>query len=102
MELWFKAKNGMLLTSREVAAAALIVDGKNISPTNEKEIREYAEICMGIVEEVKHPSLAYLILNGQKTKAIQLYYNANKDKGVNLVLAREVIETLEKRLKSNQ
>ena len=103
MHLYFKTANGSIKTSVDIADAALIVDNRIIPIDDHEAIRNFVRVCcLGIEEELHDVTVEYLISNGYKTRAIELYYDTHKFEGVTLKEAKETVEKMMKDLKSSQ
>lgn len=102
--IYFKTTSGRLMTNVDIVDAALIVHDERISREDYESIREYARTnCAGILEEVTDEvTVDYLVQNGHRVKAIELYYNINRENGVTLSESRRIIEKMIKEFKSNQ
>ena len=92
--IYFKTTSGRLMTNVDIVDAALIVHDERISRDDYESIREYVRTnCAGILEEVTDEvTVEYLVQNGYKVKAIELYYDLNRENGITLSEAKKVID----------
>lgn len=98
MDIYFLTTTNNLVTGYDISVTALIKENKIISSTDHDTIREYVKECDGITEEVKDPSIEYLVAHGQKVKAVMMYYDLHKNEGIDLKQARQAIYEIEKDL----
>ena len=95
-DIYFATTDGSLVTNRDVAKMAFVVDGDYVDENNLNEIREYAKKCKGILKEV-NPSIKVCLRNHEKVKAIRIYYDRHPEIG--LVKAKEAVELIEAKMR---
>lgn len=71
--IYFGTYDGELVDQYEIIKMASLVSGKNISSDDFDSIRAYAKTCKGIKNEVKKPSIKFLLEHGNKVKAIKTF-----------------------------
>lgn len=91
--IYFKAKgyDNSFFTEMDIIRAAMITEGIFIDYRNEGQIREFAWKYKGVGEEIKRPSVRYLVNKGNKIDAIRLYkdiYNCS------IVEAKEAVDKM--------
>ena len=94
--IYFGTNDGKLVTNFDLANMVAVVDNKYIDSDDLDAIREYAKNCKGIKKEVKNPSIRVCLENGEKVKAIRLYYDRHPEVG--LVGAKDAINKMEAKL----
>ncbi len=95
-DIYFADNDGKLITNRELARMAFVVNGKYIDEDDLVAIREYASSCKGIYKEV-NPSIKVCLKNGEKVKAIMIY--RDRHPGCGIKKAKDVIEDMEAKLR---
>lgn len=71
--IYFKLVNGGVADNYDIINAAKIVHGENISFYDFKAIRNYAENCIGVKEELVDPSVTDLLMYDEEVKAVRKY-----------------------------
>lgn len=91
--IYFKAKghDDLFFTEVDIIRVAMITEGIFIDYTNEGQIREFACKCKGVGEEIKRPSVRYLVNKGNKIGAIRLYEDIHN---CGMVEAKEAVDKM--------
>lgn len=95
-DIYFATTDGGLVTNRDLAKMALVVEGKHVDYSDLNAIREYANSCVGIRKEII-PSVKMCLKNGEKVKAIMIY--RDRHPGMGLREAKEVIDSMEEKMR---
>lgn len=95
-DIYFLTTDGGLVTNRDVAKMALVVNGDYVDEDNIDEVREYVKRCKGITKEV-NPSIKMCLRNREKAKAIRIYYDRHPE--LSLLDAKEAVELIEAKMK---
>lgn len=95
-DIYFADNNGKLVTNRELARMAFIINGECINSEDLDAIRAYAANCKGIQKEV-NPSIKICLKNGEKVRAIMIY--RDRHPGVGLKEAKNVIDEMEEKMR---
>ena len=91
-DIYFATVGGSLVTNREVARMAFVVNGDYVDEDNLDEVREYAKKCRGIIKEV-NPSIKVCLRNHEKVKALMIY--RDRHPGISLREAKKAIDLIE-------
>lgn len=86
-----KGRDDSFLTELDIVMAARIVEGVIINYSDNTSVREYAKKCKGVGEEIKRPSVRYLVNKGNKIGAIRLYKDIHN---CGIVEAKEVVDKM--------
>lgn len=91
--IYFKEKgnDSSFLTELDIVKAARIVEEIHINHTDNASVREYAKKCKGVGEEIKRPSVRYLVNKGNKIGAIRLYEDIHN---CGIVEAKEAVDKM--------
>lgn len=91
--IYFKAKghDDLFFTEMDIIRAAMITEGIFIDYRNEGQIREFAWKYKGVGEEIKRPSVRYLVNKGNDIGAIRLYEDIHN---CGIVEAKEAINKM--------
>lgn len=95
-DIYFADNNGKLVTNRELARMAFVINGEYINSEDLDAIRAYATTCKGIQKEV-NPSIKICLKNGEKVRAIMIY--RDRHPGVGLKEAKDVIDEMEEKMR---
>lgn len=90
--IYYLTINDKVIDNWELAEIARIVDNQVILPTDFHDLRRFKEKCKGILQEIYHPTVEFLVKLGQKEKAVQLYHRQNR--GTDLKYAEKIIEKM--------
>ena len=85
------------LTELDIVKAARIVEGIHINYTDNASVREYAKKCKGVGEEIKRPSVRYLVNKGNNIGAIRLYEDIHN---CGIVEAKEAVDKMMEKLEA--
>lgn len=86
-----KGRDDSFFTEMDIVRAAMITEGIFIDYRNEGQIREFACKCKGVGEEIKRPSVRYLVNKGNKIDAIRLYKDIHN---CGIVEAKEAVDKM--------
>lgn len=91
--IYFKAKgyDDSFFTEMDIIRAAMITEGIFIDYRNEGQIREFAWKCKGVGEEIKRPSVRYLVNKGNKIGAIHVFRDIHN---CSIVEAKEAVDKM--------
>ena len=91
--IYFKEKgnDSIFLTELDIIRAARITEGILINYTDKASVREYAKKCKGVGEEIKRPSVRYLVNKCNKIGAIRLYEDIHN---CGIVEAKEAVDKM--------
>lgn len=95
--IYFGTVDGGLVDNYDIIKIARIVSGLNICINEFDRIREYAKSCKGIKNEVRKPSIKFLLERGEKLMAIKIYRRQHE--GMGLKEAKDIIDKMEENLK---
>ena len=95
-DIYFATTEGGLVTNRDVAKMAFVVNGDYVDEDNFDEVREYTKKCRGITKEV-NPSIKMCLRNHEKVKAIMIY--RDRHPGIGLKEAKDAIDMVEAKMK---
>ena len=95
-DIYFATTEGGLVTNRDVAKMAFVVNGDYVDEDNLDEVREYTKKCRGITKEV-NPSIKMCLRNHEKVKAIMIYHDRHP--GIGLKEAKDAIDMIEAKMK---
>lgn len=95
-DVYFATTDGKLVTNRDVAKMAFVVNGDCIDEENLDEVREYTKKCKGITKEV-NPSIKVCLRNHEKAKATMIYYDRHP--GIRLTEAKAFVDLIEAKMK---
>ena len=95
-DIYFATTEGGLVTNRDVAKMAFVVNGDYVDEYNFDEVREYAKKCRGITKEV-NPSIKMCLRNHEKVKAVMIY--RDRHPGIGLKGAKDAIDMIEAKMK---
>ena len=77
--IYFATIDNSIIDNYKLAAIAKITDGISIPEEDFDAIREYASTCKGIKKELDNTSIKFLLENGKRVQAIQLYYRSHPE-----------------------
>lgn len=91
--IYFKDKgnDSGFLTELDIVKAARIVEGIHINYTDNASVREFAWKYKGVGEEIKRPSVRYLVNKGNAIGAIRLYKDIHN---CGIVEAKEAVDKM--------
>ena len=95
-DIYFATTEGGLVTNRDVAKMAFVVNGDCVDEDNLDEVREYTKKCRGITKEV-NPSIKMCLRNHEKVKAVMIY--RDRHPGIGLKEAKDAIDMIEAKMK---
>ena len=71
--LYFATKDNDIVTNDDIARIMFLVNGRIADPDDYVEIRGFANRMKGLVKELEHPSVKFLIEHGRKITAVKVY-----------------------------
>lgn len=86
-----KGRDDSFLTELDIVRAARIVEGVIINYSDNTSVREYAKKCKGVGEEIKKPSVRYLVNKGNNFAATRLYMEIHD---CSVVEAKEAVDKM--------
>lgn len=91
--IYFKEKgnDSIFLTELDIVKAARITEGILINYTDKASVREFAKKCKGVGEEIKRPSVRYLVNKGNKIGAIHVFRDIHN---CSIVEAKEAVDKM--------
>ena len=95
-DIYFATTEGGLVTNRDVAKMAFVVNGDYVDEDNLDEVREYTKKCRGITKEV-NPSIKMCLRNHEKVKAVMIY--RDRHHGIALKDAKDAIDMIGAKMK---
>ena len=98
-DIYFATTEGGLVTNRDVAKMAFVVNGDYVDEDNLDEVREYTKKCRGITKEV-NPSIKMCLRNHEKVRAIMIY--RDRHPGIGLKEAKDAIDMIEAKMKARR
>ena len=98
-DIYFATTEGGLVTNRDVAKMAFVVNGDYVDEDNLDEVREYTKKCRGITKEV-NPSIKMCLRNHENVKAIIIYRDRHPDIG--LKEAKDAVDMIEAKMKARK
>lgn len=71
--LYFATVNNGIVTNHDIARISFLMYGVILDDDNYLSIRKLAKNMKGILRELKHPSVKFLVEHGRPIAAVQLY-----------------------------
>lgn len=76
--IYFSTIDGDMVDNYDLVRMAKVVNNVDINAEDFEKVRKYAKLCDGICKEI-NPSIKYLVKNGRKVKAAQIYHRRHPE-----------------------